>query len=106
MRFDGKIGIITGGGTGIGEATARGFAAEGGKAVLLGPEQEPLETVAGEIGGVAVVGDAADAGDVGRALAAAKDLAAAWTWSSRARAARASGRCWTSRRRRSRPTCA
>ena len=74
MRFEGKIGIITGGGTGIGEATARGFAAEGGQAVLLGPEQEPLEAVAGEIGGVAVVGDAADASDVGRALAAAKDL--------------------------------
>jgi meso-butanediol dehydrogenase / (S,S)-butanediol dehydrogenase / diacetyl reductase len=74
MRFEGKIGIITGGGTGIGEATARGFAAEGGKAVLLGPEPGPLETVAAEIGGVAVVGDAADAGDVGRALAAAKDL--------------------------------
>ena len=74
MRFDGKIGIITGGGTGIGEATARGFAAEGGKAVLLGPEQEPLETVAGEIDGVAIVGDAADADDVGRALAAAKHL--------------------------------
>jgi meso-butanediol dehydrogenase / (S,S)-butanediol dehydrogenase / diacetyl reductase len=74
MRFEGKIGIITGGGTGIGEATARGFAAEGGKAVLLGPEPGPLETVAAEIGGVAVVGDAADAGDVGRALAAAKEL--------------------------------
>jgi meso-butanediol dehydrogenase / (S,S)-butanediol dehydrogenase / diacetyl reductase len=74
MRFEGKIGIITGGGTGIGEATARGFAAEGGKAVLLGPEPGPLETVAAEIGGVAVVGDAADPGDVGRALAAAKDL--------------------------------
>jgi meso-butanediol dehydrogenase / (S,S)-butanediol dehydrogenase / diacetyl reductase len=74
MRVEGKIGIITGGGTGIGEATARGFAAEGGKAVLLGPEPGPLETVAAEIGGVAVVGDAADAGDVGRALAAAKDL--------------------------------
>ena len=59
---------------GSGEATARGFAAEGGKAVLLGPEQGPLETVAGDIGGVAIVGDAADAGDVGRALAAAKDL--------------------------------
>ena len=74
MRFDGKIGIITGGGTGIGEATARGFAAEGGKAVLLGPEREPLEGVAGDIGAVAVVGDAADAGDVGRALTAAREL--------------------------------
>ncbi len=74
MRFEGKIGIITGGGTGIGAATARGFAAEGGKAVLLGPEPEPLQQVADEIGGVAVTGDAADAGDVGRALAAAKEL--------------------------------
>jgi len=74
MRFEEKIAIVTGAGTGIGAATARGFAADGGKVVLLGPEEGPLQEVAAETGGVAVVGDAADAGDVGRAVAAAKEL--------------------------------
>jgi NAD(P)-dependent dehydrogenase (short-subunit alcohol dehydrogenase family) len=74
MRFEGKVGIVTGAGTGIGAATARGYAAQGGKVVLLGPEAEPLEQVAEETGGVAIVGDAAEAADVGRAVAAAQEL--------------------------------
>src|SRR5918995_6155093 len=74
MRFEEKIAIVTGAGTGIGAATARGFADQGGKVVLLGPEEGPPEEVAAETGGVAVVGDAADARDVGRAVAAAKEL--------------------------------
>jgi len=74
MRFEGKVAIVTGAGTGIGAATARGYAADGGKVVLLGPEPEPLEEVARETGGVAVVGDAAEAADVQRAIAAAREL--------------------------------
>jgi meso-butanediol dehydrogenase/(S,S)-butanediol dehydrogenase/diacetyl reductase len=73
MRFTDKIALVTGGGTGIGAATARGLAAEGAFVILLGPEQEPLEQVAAEIGGVAVVGDAAEADDVQGAIAAAED---------------------------------
>ena len=33
-RFDGRVGIITGGGSGIGQATARGFVRDGGYAVI------------------------------------------------------------------------
>jgi NAD(P)-dependent dehydrogenase (short-subunit alcohol dehydrogenase family) len=58
MRLEGKIALITGGGTGIGAATARRFAAEGSKVVVLGPEPEPLEQVASETGGIAVPGGA------------------------------------------------
>jgi NAD(P)-dependent dehydrogenase (short-subunit alcohol dehydrogenase family) len=63
--------LITGGGTGIGAATARRFAAEGAKIVLLGPEQEPLEDVAAELGGACVVGDAADRDRAREAVATA-----------------------------------
>ncbi|MEO6973950.1 MAG: SDR family oxidoreductase [Rhodoferax sp.] len=69
--FQGKVAFITGGGTGIGAAVARQFAAAGGKVVLMGRRAPPLEAVAGPLGGLVVPGDAADAGDVRKALAAA-----------------------------------
>ena len=38
MRFEGKIALVTGGGTGIGAATARRIARDGGRvALVLGP---------------------------------------------------------------------
>lgn len=60
MRFEGKVAIVTGGGTGIGAATARRFAREGAQVVVTGRRTEPLEAVAREIDGIAVPGDAAD----------------------------------------------
>jgi meso-butanediol dehydrogenase / (S,S)-butanediol dehydrogenase / diacetyl reductase len=73
MRLSGKVVLVTGGGTGIGAATARRFAAEGARLVLLGPEAEPLEAVAAETDGVAVVGDAAEAEDAEAAVRAASE---------------------------------
>lgn len=70
--FDGKVAFITGGGSGIGAAVARQFTAGGGKVVLMGRRAAPLEAVATPLGGLAVPGDAADAADVRRALAAAR----------------------------------
>ena len=60
MRLEGKVAIVSGGGTGIGAATARRFAAEGAKVVVTGRRPEPLEAVAAETGGLAVPGDATD----------------------------------------------
>lgn len=52
--------VITGAGTGIGEACARRLAAEGANLVLIGRRAEPLQRVAAATGGLVLVGDAAD----------------------------------------------
>jgi meso-butanediol dehydrogenase/(S,S)-butanediol dehydrogenase/diacetyl reductase len=49
MRFDGKVGVVTGGGSGIGRATAMGFAARGGTVVIAEFNEEAANKVAGEI---------------------------------------------------------
>jgi NAD(P)-dependent dehydrogenase (short-subunit alcohol dehydrogenase family) len=71
-RLDGKVAIVSGGGTGIGAATARRFAAEGAKVVVTGRRAEPLEAVAAEIDGRAVAGDTADGDHVRAAVAQAR----------------------------------
>lgn len=63
-RLDGKLAIITGGGSGIGEATARVFADAGARVVVTGRRLGPLEKVAGEIGGHAIACDVSDHGEV------------------------------------------
>ncbi|MGI9186620.1 MAG: SDR family NAD(P)-dependent oxidoreductase [Gaiellales bacterium] len=52
--------LITGGGTGIGAATARLLAADGWLVGLIGRRPEPLAAVAAATGGLALPGDAAD----------------------------------------------
>ena len=48
-RLDGKVSLITGGGTGIGAACARVFAQEGATVVITGRRKDALEQVAKEI---------------------------------------------------------
>ena len=57
---NGRHALITGGGTGIGAATARMLAAEGAKVTLLGRRREPLEAVAAELGGTVIACDITD----------------------------------------------
>ena len=57
---DNRHALITGGGTGIGAATARMLAAEGAAVSLIGRRREPLEAVAAEIGGRAFPADVTD----------------------------------------------
>jgi meso-butanediol dehydrogenase/(S,S)-butanediol dehydrogenase/diacetyl reductase len=62
MRFDGKVCLVTGGGSGIGRATAIGFAQRGGKVAVADVNGEAAEKVATEItaGGGTAIGFAAD----------------------------------------------
>ncbi|MFL9844563.1 SDR family NAD(P)-dependent oxidoreductase [Flavobacterium rhizosphaerae] len=56
-RLEGKVAIVTGGATGIGEAICKKFAAEGAKIVVAGLPDDPVDEVVNEIsklGGAAV----------------------------------------------------
>jgi NAD(P)-dependent dehydrogenase (short-subunit alcohol dehydrogenase family) len=70
-RLDGKRALVTGGGSGIGRATCRRFAAEGATVVVADLLGERAEEVAAEIGGTAVKADVTVAADVARMVEAA-----------------------------------
>lgn len=72
-RFAGKVALITGGGSGIGAASAKRIADEGGKVVVMGRRQAPLRAVADACGGHAVIGDTASLDDLARAVAEAEE---------------------------------
>ena len=46
MKLQGKVALVTGGGTGIGAATAARFVKEGAKVCITGRRQEPLDETA------------------------------------------------------------
>ncbi|MDQ0470817.1 glucose 1-dehydrogenase [Labrys wisconsinensis] len=73
MRLDGKIAIVTGGGSGFGEGIVRKFAAEGARVVVADRDLAGAERVAGSLPDMAVAVEA----DVGTAagFAAALDRA-------------------------------
>jgi meso-butanediol dehydrogenase/(S,S)-butanediol dehydrogenase/diacetyl reductase len=55
MRLKDKTAIITGGGSGIGLATARAFCKEGAKVILFGRRKEKLVSAADELGDSALI---------------------------------------------------
>ncbi len=70
-RQAGKRAVVTGGGSGIGRATCRRFAAVGATVVVADLLGERAEAVAAEIGGAAIEADVTVAADVTRMVEAA-----------------------------------
>ena len=78
MRLEGKVALVTGGGSGIGRASAEAFAREGARVVVADlSESNALETAAkiGEGGGEAAtaIGDVTDSADAEAMVRAAVD---------------------------------
>jgi NAD(P)-dependent dehydrogenase (short-subunit alcohol dehydrogenase family) len=74
MDIGGRVFIVTGGASGLGEGTARMLAAQGGKVVVADLQAERGQTVAAEIGGVFVRCDVSQEADGQAAVAAALGL--------------------------------
>jgi meso-butanediol dehydrogenase / (S,S)-butanediol dehydrogenase / diacetyl reductase len=66
---DARVALVTGGGTGIGAATARRLAADGYAVAVTGRRREPIEAVAAEVGGLAIQADTGDADAAARTVA-------------------------------------
>lgn len=64
MQIKDSVFIVTGGSAGIGKATAKMLAEKGGKVLITGRNKEKLESVAKEIGAIAVQADVAKEKDV------------------------------------------
>jgi len=74
MKLDNSIAaVVTGGASGLGEATARALAEQGVRVAILDRDEERGQKVAGDIGGTFVAVDVSDAASVTAALENARD---------------------------------
>src|SRR4030095_5358405 len=77
-RVNGKVALITGGGSGIGLATARAFLGEGATVVITGRDGKKLEQATKDLkGGDRLTWHAADATQVDQVSALVKKVLAA-----------------------------
>ena len=73
MKIEGQAALVTGGASGLGEATARELARLGAKVAVLDVNITDAQKVASDIGGVACQCDITDTASVTAALAKAAD---------------------------------
>lgn len=73
MNVKGQAAVVTGGGSGLGAATARALAAAGARVALLDVNVAGAREIAESIGGVAVACDVTDASATEAALAQARE---------------------------------
>lgn len=73
MQWKDKVTVVTGGGSGIGAACCRDFAARGAKVVVADRNGDGARAVADEIGGLAVTCDVGDESQVKALIKAAED---------------------------------
>jgi NAD(P)-dependent dehydrogenase (short-subunit alcohol dehydrogenase family) len=64
VEIQGTVALVTGGGRGLGAATARALSAAGARVAVLDRDAGPAEALAAEIGGLALAADVADAATV------------------------------------------
>ncbi len=72
MRISGAAAIVTGGGSGLGRATAEALAARGARVAVFDLNPNVAGEVAAAIGGMALVGDVADEASASAAIAKAE----------------------------------
>jgi NAD(P)-dependent dehydrogenase (short-subunit alcohol dehydrogenase family) len=68
MQIDGHVALVTGGGSGLGAATARALAGRGAKVAVLDYDGARAQAVADELGGLALQCDVGDNAQVGAAF--------------------------------------
>jgi 3-oxoacyl-[acyl-carrier protein] reductase len=64
VRFKDRVALVTGGGRGIGAATAKALAADGAKVAVSDLDEGPAREIAGPIGGIAIGCDVSDRAQV------------------------------------------
>ncbi len=75
-KLEGKVAVVTGGGSGIGLATAKRFVSEGAHVFILDRNKKELDSALSEIGSknvVGVEGDVSNIGDLDKLYSAVKD---------------------------------
>jgi NAD(P)-dependent dehydrogenase (short-subunit alcohol dehydrogenase family) len=73
MKLNGQAAVVTGGGSGLGAATASLLAGQGCKVALLDINEAAAKSHAAAIGGVGIRCDVSDSGSAEAAMAAARD---------------------------------